>query len=182
MARQARGTVYVGIYHVTRRSAGPVEMFRDDFDRTDFCKRLDRTIDKYGWRCHAFCLMGTHYHLLVEVEEDALQPGMSILNGTYAQTFNLRWGRSGHLKGSPYGAKLVETDSYLFECIRYIANNPVEAGMCTHPADWPWSSYRRSAGYDEVGFTFVTDDFLLATFHEDRTKAKRLLRLFVEAL
>jgi len=41
---------------------------------------------------------------------------------------------------------------------------------------------RRSAGYDEVGFAFVTDDFLLATFHEDRTKAKRLLRLFVEAL
>ena len=182
MARQARGTVYAGIYHVTRRSAGPVEMFRDDFDRTDFCKRLERTIDKYVWTCHAFCLMGTHYHLLVEVEEDALQPGMSILNGTYAQTFNLRWGRSGHLKGSPYGAKLVETDSHLFECIRYIANNPVEAGMCAHPADWPWSSYRRSAGYDDVGFPFVTDDFLLATFHEDGTKAKRLLRLFVEAL
>jgi len=144
--------------------------------------QIERITLDTDWTCVAACLMGTHYHLLVEVEENALQPGMSILNGTYAQTFNLRWGRSGHLKGSPYGANLVETDSYLFECIRYIANNPVEAGMCAHPADWPWSSYRRLAGYDEVGFTFVTDDFLLATFHEDRTKAKRLLRLFVEAL
>jgi len=66
--------LYAGIYHVTRRSAGPVEMFRDDFDRTDFCRRLERTIDKHAWTCHAFCLVGTHYHLLVEVEETHCSP------------------------------------------------------------------------------------------------------------
>jgi len=49
MARRPRGTVYPGIYHVTRRSAGPIEMFRDDVDRTDFCKRLEQTIVRFEW-------------------------------------------------------------------------------------------------------------------------------------
>ncbi|HZS23625.1 MAG TPA: transposase [Gaiellaceae bacterium] len=180
MARHGRGTVYAGIYHVTRRSAGPVEMFRDDFDFTDFCRRLLRTINRYSWTCHFFCLMTTHYHLLLEVEEDALQPGMHELNGEYAQEFNRRWGRAGHLRGGPYGAKLVSTDEHLFEVVRYIARNPVEAGMCERPADWTWSSYRGCAGYDDDGFPFVTNDFVLSSFHEDRTRAIRLLRAFVE--
>jgi putative transposase len=179
MARRARGTLYAGIYHVTRRSAGPIEMFRDDFDRTDFCMRLERTIARFDWICHAFCLMTTHYHLLLEVAEDALQPGMRLLNGCYAQEFNRRWGRNGHLKGSPYGATRVETDEHLLSCVRYIARNPVEAGLCSHPAEWIWGSYRGCAGYD-IGFGFVTNDFILSLFHESRTKAQRLLRIFVE--
>lgn len=156
-------------------------MFRDDFDRTDFCRRLERTIRRYDWTCHSFCLMTTHYHLLVGVAEDALQPGMHLLNSTYAQAFNLRWGRSGHLKGSPYGATLIETDTHLLACVRYIARNPVEAGLCAEPADWIWSSYRGCAGYDD-GFSFVTNDFVLSCFHEDRARAIQLLRVFVETV
>jgi REP element-mobilizing transposase RayT len=181
MARRARGTVYAGVYHVTRRSAGPIEMFRDDFDRTDFCNRLARTITRFDWICHAFVLMTTHYHLLVQVEEDKLQPGMSVLNAGYALEFNRRYGRSGHLKGSPYGANIVETDEHLLSCVRYIARNPVEAGVCEHPADWTWGSYRGCAGYDN-GFAFVTNDFILSSFHANRAKAQRLLRAFVEAV
>ncbi|HEY2373129.1 MAG TPA: transposase [Gaiellaceae bacterium] len=179
MAREPRGTVYAGIYHVTRRSAGPVDMFRDDVDRTDFCNRLDRAIGRFDWLCHAFCLMSTHYHLLLEVDEDALQPGMRVLNGCYAQQFNRRWARSGHLKGGPYGAARIETEEHLLGCVRYIARNPVEAGLCVHPADWYWSSYRGCAGYDD-GFRFVTNEFILSLFHENRARAQRLLRAFVE--
>jgi putative transposase len=180
VARQARGTVHAGSYHVTRRSTGPIEMFRDDFDRTDFCRRLERTINRFRWVCHGFVLMTTHYHLLVEVEEDALQPGMQLLNGTYAQEFNRRYGRTGHLKGSPYGARFIETDEHLLSCVRYIARNPVEAGLCESPSDWLWGSYRGCAGY-EVGFSFLTNDVIPSLFHEDRAKAIRLLRVFVES-
>jgi putative transposase len=179
MARPLRGTVYAGIYHVTRRSAGPIAMFRDDVDHTDFCNRLERTIAKYKWVCHAFVLMTTHYHLLVGVAEDALQPGMHALNSGYGRQFNLRHGRNGHLRGSPYGARLVETDGDLLGCVRYIARNPVEAGMCAGPADWIWGSYRGCAGYDD-GFSFVTKDFVLSCFHENHAKAQQLLRVFVE--
>jgi putative transposase len=179
VARPIRGPIIPGVYHVTRRSAGPVPMFRDDVDRTDFCNRLTRTIARYEWRCHAFCLMTTHYHLLVEVGQDALQPGMHMLNAQYAQQFNRRWARKGHLKGSQYGSRLIEGETQLLRCVRYIALNPVEAGMCTHPADWRWSSYRGTAGYGEP-FPFVTDELVLGTLHEDRAKAQRLLRILVE--
>jgi REP element-mobilizing transposase RayT len=179
MARPLRGTIFAGIYHVTRRSAGPIPMFRDDVDRTDFCNRLERTIARFEWKLHAFVLMTTHYHLLPEVDEDRLQPGMHALNGGYGRQFNLRHGRSGHLKGSPYGSRLVETDDHLLSCVRYIARNPVEAGLCEHPAEWVWGSYRGCAGYDD-GFPFVTNDFVLSCFHENIEKAQRLLRVFVE--
>ena len=154
-------------------------MFIDDFDRTSFCRWLERAMLRYAWICHAFCLMTTHYHLLVQVEEDMLQPGMRVLNGPYAQEFNRRHGRKGHLKGGPYGATAVKTDEQLLRTVRYIARNPVRAGLCESPADWVWGSYRGCAGYDS-GFPFVTTDFVLACLHEDRATAQRMLRALVE--
>jgi putative transposase len=181
MGRPLRGTIEAGIYHVTRRSAGPIPMFHDDIDRTDFCNRLSRTITRFRWTCHAFVLMSTHYHLLLEVEENMLQPGMHLLNGQYAQQFNRRWARNGHLRGSPYGATPVETETHLLRCVRYIALNPVEGGLCSDPSEWIWGSYRGCAGY-ERGFSFVTNDLVLSTLHEKPTRAQRLLRVLVEPL
>ena len=154
-------------------------MFRDDIDRTGFCNRLGQVIRRFAWRCHAFCLMTTHYHLLLDVETDALQPGMGVLNGAYAQEFNRRWRRSGHLRGGPYKLIQVQGDKQLMRVVRYIALNPVEAGLCKRPAEWPWGSYRGSAGYGDQ-FWFVDDDLVLATLHENRTEAQRLLRELCE--
>jgi putative transposase len=154
-------------------------MYRDDFDRTDFCKRLGKTIAKHAWTLHSFVLMTTHYHLLVEVDQDTLQPGMHMLNSQYAQVFNRRWARKGHLKGGPYGARRIEGEPQFLRCVRYIALNPVEAGLCKHPAEWPWGSYRGAAGYDE-GFAFVTNELVWDSLHEDRKRAQQLLRVLVE--
>jgi putative transposase len=181
MARPLRGPIAPGIYHVNRRSAGPVAMYVDDADRTDFCSRLSRTIVKFGWKCHAFVLMTTHYHLLVEVDQDALQPGMHMLNSQYAQAFNRRWARNGHLRGSPYGAKPIHGETQFLRCVRYIALNPVEAGLCAEPAEWAWGSYRGAAGYD-AGYPFVTNELVWSSLHDDRARAQRLLRVLVEAL
>jgi hypothetical protein len=125
--------------------------------------------------------MTTHYHLLVGVEQDALQPGMHALNGPYAQAFNLRHGRNGHLRGSPYGARLVGDDDDFLGVVRYIALNPVRGGLCARPADWIWSSYRGTAGYESRGFPFVTNELILGCLNDYEARAKRLLRLFVES-
>jgi len=153
-------------------------MFTDDVDRTDFCRRLIRCVRRAEWGIRAFCLMRTHYHLLVEVEENELQPGMQWLNGTYAQQFNRRHGRWGHLGGCRYSAASVDSERHLFRCFRYIARNPVEAELCAAPQDWPWSSYRGLAGYAK-GFPFVDDRAIHALFGREPT-ATGLLRAFVE--
>ena len=155
-------------------------MFRDDDDRTDFCNRLSATVKKFAWAVAAFVLMPTHFHLIVEVEDDVLQPGMHRLFGCYAQAFNRRWGRSGHLRAGPYKHRPIADEDDLVNCARYVLRNPVTAGLCEKPQDWKWSSYRGSAAYD-TPFPFVRDELLLGSFHENRTRAVQLFRRFIEA-
>jgi REP element-mobilizing transposase RayT len=180
MARPIRGSIEAGLYHVWRRSAGPIDMFVDDVDRIDFCNRLDRVITRFNWKCHGFCMMNTHYHLIVSVDCDMLQPGMHMLNAQYAQQFNRRWARKGHLKGSQYGSRPLDDDEQFLRCYRYVALNPVDARLCDHPAKWRWSSYRGAAGYG-TQFRFVDDSLVLGMLDAaDRTRARQLLRALVE--
>ena len=164
---------------MTLRSAGPVTMFVDDVDRHDFCGRLARTAEKFSWICRAFCLMGTHYHLLLDVGDNELQAGMQRINGQYAQEFNKRHNRTGHLRGDRYRITPVETEIHMLRSFRYVVRNPVRAGLCSHPADWPWSSYRGTAGI-EAGFPFVTDAAMHDCFGSSREVAIRELRAYCE--
>jgi REP element-mobilizing transposase RayT len=154
-------------------------MFRDDFDRFSFLQRLATSIGKHGWQCHAFVLMPTHFHLVVSVEDDVLQPGMRDAFGPYAQEFNRRWARSGHLRGDRYGLRRIDDDFDLHNVTRYVSRNPVRAELCVRPQDWRWSSYPGSAGYARK-FSFVDDRMILGSLHDDRARAIRLLRSIVE--
>ena len=179
MPRRPRGTIYPGTYHVWRRTAGPIDMFRDDVDYTDFCNRLARTIRECGLTCRAVCLMPTHYHLMLDVRENALQTGMHALNGQYAQQFNRRHRRSGHLRGDRYSAVPIESDGHMLAAYRYVYRNPVKAGLCPRPQDWLWSSYRGAIGL-EPKFGFVNDQLIHGLFGGHPEKAIPAIRDFVE--
>jgi len=100
---------------------------------------------------------------------------MHDLFGPYAQSFNRRHARYGHLRGEPFKLRPVFNDSGLRIIGKYVANNPVEAKMCELPQDWCWSSYPGSAGYARQ-FAFVDDSLLLGAMHNDVSKARLLLR------
>jgi hypothetical protein len=85
--------------------------------------------------------MDNHVHLVVETPEGDLGEGMQFLHGLYAQDFNERRRRVGHLFQGRYGARLLDTDEALWGAISYVVRNPVEAGLCRRPEDWPWSSH-----------------------------------------
>lgn len=180
MARRNRGRVAAGVYHVWRRSAGPTEMFRDDDDRTLFCNRLASSITKYKLLCHAFVLMGTHFHLVLSVDDDVMSHAIRDTFGPYAQAFNKKWGRSGHLRAEPFKLRRIEDDADLLGAVKYVVRNPVRAHMCEQPEDWPWSSYLGSAGFTRP-FRFVDDALPLGILAADRAEAQRLLRIFVTA-
>jgi len=97
-----------GVYHVTARGTGPIEIYRDDADRRCFLKRLAAVEQRFAWIRRALCLMGTHYHLLVETPQPNLSAGMHQLNGLYATLFNQRHGRVGALFQGRFHAVLVE--------------------------------------------------------------------------
>jgi hypothetical protein len=121
--------------------------------------------------------MMNHYHLLVETPGADLSRGMRQLNGVYTQAFDRRHNRVGHVLQGRYKAILVERESHLLELARYIVLNPVRARLARHPRDWRWSSYR-ARGEGETP-NFLTTDWILSQFHQDRGRAVKEYRKFV---
>ncbi|MBI3527343.1 MAG: transposase [Betaproteobacteria bacterium] len=146
MARPLRLEFAGACYHLTARGDRQEPIFEDDEDRLVFLDRLAKEVLQQGWRLYAFCLMGNHYHLLLDTPEPNLVQGMRRLNGVYTQAFNRRHGRVGHVLQGRYKSILVDRQSYLLELCRYVVLNPVRAGMVATVKDWHWSSYLPTAG------------------------------------
>jgi putative transposase len=146
VARPLRSDLPDGIYHVTTRGVDGAAIVRSDDDRQIFVARLFEVVGRFRWRWHAFCLMDTHYHLVVETTRVALSAGVRRLNGVYAQGFNGRHGRSGHLFGDRFAARLIESERYLAAACWYVVCNPVRAGCCREPGEWQWSATRFAFG------------------------------------
>ena len=178
MARPLRIEFPGAVYHITARGNARQDIFIDDADRQLFLDVLANTVDRYNWLCHAYCLMGNHYHLLIETPDPNLSLGMRQLNGVYTQRFNRLHNRVGHVFQGRFKAILVEKQSYLLELSRYIANNPVAAKLVKHPADYKWSSYLYTATQVKKPL-FLSCNWLLAQFSQDRLKARKLYREFV---
>ena len=146
MARPLRLEFAGALYHLTARGNARADIFADDEDRRLFLDLLGKEVSQQGWRCYAYCLMGNHYHLLIETPEPNLVAGMRRLNGVYTQRFNRRHGRVGHVFQGRYKSILVDKDNYGLELNRYIVLNPVRARMVKRPDNWAWSSYRATVG------------------------------------
>ena len=145
MSRPLRIEFAGALYHITSRGNARQEIYADDEDRERFLAVLAEASEQHRWRCHAYCLMSNHYHLLVETLEATLSAGMRAVNGVYTQSYNCRHSRVGHLFQGRFKAILVERESYLLELARYIVLNPVRARMVRYASEWPWSSYRATA-------------------------------------
>jgi putative transposase len=116
-------------------------LFRTDEDRIGYLVMLAATVAAYSWRCLSYCLMGNHVHLLVETPQPNFGAGMQWLHGRYAQCFNRQHDRKGPLYDGRYHDEPVETEDHLAMVVGYIALNPVDAGLCRHPAAWRWGSH-----------------------------------------
>jgi len=170
MARPLRLEFAGALYHVTNRGDGREAIFLDDADRRLFLDVLAGVGDRFNWSVHAYCLMGNHYHLLVETPDANLSKGMRQLNGVYTQRFNRTYRRSGHVFQGRYKAILAQKESYLLELARYVVLNPVRARMVRTPGDWPWSSYRAMIG-EEPAPDWLETRTILAAFGETEASA-----------
>lgn len=181
MARPLRLEFAGAFYHLTARGNARADIFMDDHDRRLFLELLGKEIFQQSWRCHAYCLMNNHYHLLIETTEPNLVSGMRRLNGVYSQRFNRRHGRVGHVLQGRYKSILVETDAYGLELSRYIVLNPVRAKIVELPQYWPWSSYRATVGEVELP-PWLDAAWVLGQFggHDPATAYKRFVHQPIE--
>ena len=142
MTRPLRIQFPDGIFHVTARGDRRGAIFRDDRDRALLLDVLARGLLRFDASALAYCLMGNHYHLVVQTRQGNLSRLMRHVNGVYAQAFNRRHDQSGHVFQGRFGSIHVDRDAYLLEVCRYTELNPVRAGLVGNPQDWDWSSYR----------------------------------------
>jgi len=179
MARPLRIEFPGALYHVTARGNARQDIFLDDEDRNRFLSVLEQVVSRFHLVVHAYCLMGNHYHLLLETPEGNLSKALRQLNGVYTQAFNRRHGRVGHVLQGRFKAILVERDSYLLELCRYVVLNPVRAKMTRKLHTYPWSSYRATAGMAPVP-AYLSVDWVLSQFGRQRAAAQRKYQRFVD--
>ena len=180
MARPLRLEFPGALYHVTSRGNAREDIYLDDDDRETFLIVLAKVVKRFNWRCHGYCLMGNHYHLIIETPDTNLSAGMRQLNGLYTQRFNRRRNRVGHVFQGRFKAIVVERDSYLLELCRYVVLNPVRAGMMKDPAKYPWSSYRATTGTARRP-AFLSVGWVLSQFAKTPVAARRRYVDFVMA-
>lgn len=178
MSRPLRIEFAGALYHVTSRGDGQEDIYLDDGDRELFLEVLGEVSGRLNWTPHAYCLMGNHYHLLLETPDGNLSKGMRHLNGVYTQRFNRKHKRVGHVFQGRYKAIIVQKQTYLLELARYIVLNPVRARMVRSAKDWPWGSYRATAGMADVPLWLATD-WILSAFSDKRSEAAERYKAFV---
>jgi REP element-mobilizing transposase RayT len=178
MPRPPRPQLPGGVYHVITRGNRRQRIFVARNDAPCFLGLLARVVRTLGWRCHDYCLMPNHYHAVVQTPAADLAVGMQRLNGVYAKWFNHHHGVEGHLFERRYRAIVIETDGQLLAVSRYLALNPVAAGLCDDPADWLWSSYRAMVGLDRPP-EFLTCDRILSLFGSNLARARIAFKAFV---
>lgn len=179
MTRPPRIEFPGALYHVISRGNEKQEIYFDDRDRRVFLNNLEQCIGVHNLICHAYCLMNNHYHLLLETPDGNLSKAMRDINGDYAQKFNERHGRVGHLWQGRYKSFLIEKDLYFLEVVRYIVNNPVKAELVNHPKKWKWSSYGVVAG-ERKNPQWLENDFTLSLFSSNTKDAQKEYRSFVK--
>ena len=133
-----------GIFHVTGLGTGGCDIYCDDVDRLIFTDIFWTTVLAFDWECIVVCLMGTNYHAVVTARRERFSEGMQKLNGAYARRFNVRYGRRGHLFADRFSSRVVDTEHHLNASIEYVIWNPVRAGLCDFPDEWPWTWLARS--------------------------------------
>jgi len=178
MSRPLRIEYAGAIYHITSRGNAREPVFFGEADRNLFLETLARVTSRMGWRCHAYCLMTNHYHLVIETPNPNLARGMRQLNGVYTQSMNRRHQRVGHLFQGRYGSIVLQRDTHLLAVCRYVVLNPVRTALVKRPEDWKWSNYTATAGMT-LAPPWLTTDWTLSLFGKNRAAACRAYRDFV---
>uniref|UniRef100_A0A7C4Y8Z0 Transposase n=1 Tax=candidate division WOR-3 bacterium TaxID=2052148 RepID=A0A7C4Y8Z0_UNCW3 len=146
MARSIRVDFPGAVHHIIAKGNNGRTIFLKDADNMRFLETLYELSQKYPFDIYAYCLMGNHFHLLIETKDEPLYLFMQRLLTNYVQWFNRKYNIKGHLLGDRYKGILVDKDNYFLTVLRYIHLNPVNANIVSKPEEYKWSSYNEYIG------------------------------------
>jgi putative transposase len=140
MARQPRNVLPpVGAYHVINRGVERRWIFGDVDDYSSFLGSYRRVVRAFGWTVYAYVLMPNHFHIVVVTELEKLSKGMHRLSFRYAEAFNAKYERTGHLFQGRFKAFSLDEEDDLGRVCAYVYDNPVRVGLCDAGGAYPWA-------------------------------------------
>ncbi len=154
-------------YHAMNRGRRSELIFDDKKDYQAFIDLLNETSEMWQLRISAYCLMPSHYHLLVQTPDANLSRAMRHLNGVYTQRYNRRHGRDGPLFRGRYKAILVSADSYLLQLVRYIHRNPMKAGFSDSLGGYLWTSHKAYLSFAKK-WNWLHKDFIYSLLTKNK--------------
>ncbi len=178
MARPLRIEFQGAFYHITSRGNEKRNIYSSERDRAKFFDFLQTAHDRYRAVIHVYCLMGNHYHFILETPLGNLSRIMHFINCSYSAYYNAAHDRSGHFLQGRFKAILIEAESYIQALSRYIHLNPIRAGIVSSPEQYTWSSYREYVGLRRPS-KWLKTEFLLNCFGKTEEEARLKYAEFV---
>jgi len=180
MPRQARLDVPGALHHIMVRGINKSDIFKDDQDKALFIERLGQNVIEGKCSVYAWVLMENHVHLLFKSGQRGISAVMRKLLTWYAQYFNRRHGRSGHLFENRYKSILCDEDNYLLALVRYIHLNPIRGDMVTTLEEldsYPWSGHSVFMGKAE--HDWMDTGYILSPFGGRKKAARNAYHRFM---
>lgn len=179
MARKPRIEFEGAFYHVITRGNQKQKIFKDTHDHIKYLEILARYKKSHPFRLYAYVLMNNHVHLLIETGAVPLSKILQGINQSYTAYFNKTYKTVGHLFQGRYKAILCDRDQYLLSLVKYMHLNPVRAKIAKTAETYPWSSHPCYA-HKTTGNELVDEDQVLRLFSEDKAKARKLYRAYMD--
>lgn len=172
MPRCARVKTYDSIFHIMVRSIDDTLLFRDDYDKDRFLELVKKYQDIYSFKVYAYCLMDNHGHMIIDAAGADISKIMHGINQSYAQSFNRRHGRRGHLFWDRFKSKIVSDEKYILALSGYIHNNPVDLkGYSDKIQNYKYSSLGLYLNIREDNLALVDKEFIMQIFNTNKNKA-----------
>lgn len=148
MPRKPRQKSATNYYHIVSRGLNKIAVFKDKREKSRILNLIKENYEEYNVKFYAYCIMSNHFHLLLEAELKELASFMAKITAAYAHYYNYKNNRTGYVFQGRFRSQCIETESYFWNCLRYIHLNPVKAGICKNIMDYTYSSveeYNHSA-------------------------------------
>lgn len=156
MSRIPRNYIKTSFFHVITQGINKSYIFERAEDIKYYIKIMYQLTQEQKIKIIGYCIMSNHAHMLIETEEiNELSKYMQRLNTKYGKYYNKKYNRVGYVFRDRYRAQGIYTEKYLYNCLRYIYNNPVKAGICKNAEDYPYSNYKKIDGELDEDYTFI---------------------------
>ncbi len=167
-----------GIYHVTQRAPGRELLFLEEGDYLRFLYLLKQTAKDFDISILCFSLLTNHLHILTQIQKKNLDKAMKKLLQSYAQYFNKKYQRKGHVFCGAYGASLCDSDEYLLIASLYIHLNAYKAGIVKSPFFYKWHSL--DLYVQSIKKSFISNDLILDLINSNHQNARKIYRELIE--